>query len=207
MGLPDYQRENERRGQGFLVDVVLKMKQNMEDLQEDNNELDRMVEQLKLGQNSAAFQGKLLSDDENSRLQTILRETEQRFHEVEQENRQLKSELETKDGYQSAFQSNNKNYQEKLSVLEKSLREKDEKLRQLKNDLQRQTDENIHLREESNMIQGRCLNLQRDIELSSSAMNKLSDNSGSMGTQMGMLKNRVSGLEEELSRVREEKTD
>jgi hypothetical protein len=76
MGLPDYQRENERRGQGFLVDVVLKMKQNMEDLQEDNNELDRMVEQLKLGQNSAAFQGKLLSDDENSRLQTILRETE-----------------------------------------------------------------------------------------------------------------------------------
>ena len=28
-----------------------------------------------------------------------------------------------------------------------------------------------------------------------------------MGTQMGLLKNRVSGLEEELSRVREEKTD
>lgn len=38
-------------------------------------------------------------------------------------------------------------------------------------------------------------------------MNKLSDDSGSMGTQMGLLKNRVSGLEEELSRVREEKTD
>ena len=46
-----------------------------------------MVENLKLGQNSAAFKGKMLSDDENSRLQNILRETEQRFHEVEQENR------------------------------------------------------------------------------------------------------------------------
>ena len=79
----------------------------------------------------------MLSDDENSRLQNILRETEQRFHEVEQENRQLKSELETKEGYQSAFKSNNKNYQEKLGVLEKSISEKDEKLRQFKNDLQR----------------------------------------------------------------------
>jgi chromosome segregation ATPase len=80
-------------------------------------------------------------------------------------------------------------------------------LRQVKVDLQRQQDENGHLREENNMIQGRCLNLQRDIELSASAMNKLSDDSGSMGTQMGMLKSRVAGLEEELSRVREEKTD
>jgi len=44
MGLPDFQRENERRGKGFLVEIVLKMKQNMEDLQEDNNELDKMVE-------------------------------------------------------------------------------------------------------------------------------------------------------------------
>lgn len=32
MGLPDFQRESERRGKGFLPDVVLKMKQNMEDL-------------------------------------------------------------------------------------------------------------------------------------------------------------------------------
>ena len=68
MGLPDFQRESERRGNGFLPDFILKMKQNMEDLQQDNDELDRMVESLKLGQNSAAFQGKLLSDDENSRL-------------------------------------------------------------------------------------------------------------------------------------------
>ena len=94
MGLPDFQRESERRNKGFLPDMVLKMKQNMEDLQQDNNELDRMVEQLKLGQNNQAFQGKLLSDDENQRLQNILRETEQRFHEVELENRQLKSDLE-----------------------------------------------------------------------------------------------------------------
>ena len=68
VGLPDFQIESERRGQGFLVEMVLKMKHNMEDLQEDNNELDTMVENLKMGQNNAAFEGKLHSDDEGSRL-------------------------------------------------------------------------------------------------------------------------------------------
>jgi hypothetical protein len=38
-------------------------------------------------------------------------------------------------------------------------------------------------------------------------MGRLNDDSGTMGSQMGLLKNRVSGLEEELARVREEKTD
>lgn len=101
-----------------------------------------MVEQLKLGQNNAALEGNLLSEQEQSRLQKILRETEQRFLEVEKENRQLRVDLEKKEGYQSAFQSNNKNYNEKLSVLERNMKEKEDKMRQLKSDLQRCQDEN-----------------------------------------------------------------
>jgi hypothetical protein len=48
--------------------MVLKLKNNMEDLKEDNNELDRMVEELKVGQHNEAYQGKMIADDQNSRL-------------------------------------------------------------------------------------------------------------------------------------------
>ena len=62
---------------------MAKYKQNLEDLQEDNRELDRMVEQLRLGQANGAHVGKMLSDEEQDRLKVILRETEERFRDVE----------------------------------------------------------------------------------------------------------------------------
>ena len=74
------------------------MKHNMQDLQEDNRDLDQMVEQLRQGQENAAAAGKMLSDDEQGRLKAILAETEQRFREVELQNRRLQQELERKEG-------------------------------------------------------------------------------------------------------------
>ena len=42
------------------------------------------------------------------------------------------------------------------------------------------------LREETNLYKGRCTNLQRDIEMHSTAVNKLSTDQGSMGDQMNL---------------------
>ena len=45
MGLPDFQNEQSRRGgPAFLVEMVQKTLQNMQDLREDNGELERVIE-------------------------------------------------------------------------------------------------------------------------------------------------------------------
>ena len=59
--------------------------------------------------------------------------------------------------------------------------QKDEALKRFQFDLQSQKDENLRMREEINLYKGRCSNLQRDIELHSNAVNKLSTDHGSMG--------------------------
>ena len=59
--------------------------------------------------------------------------------------------------------------------------QKDEALKKFQYDLQIQKDENLRMREEINLYKGRCSNLQRDIELHSNAVNKLSTDHGSMG--------------------------
>ena len=59
--------------------------------------------------------------------------------------------------------------------------QKDEALKKYQYDLQSQKDENLRMREEINLYKGRCSNLQRDIELHSNAVNKLSTDHGSMG--------------------------
>lgn len=59
--------------------------------------------------------------------------------------------------------------------------QKDEALKKFQYDLQSQKDENLRMREEINLYKGRCSNLQRDIELHSNAVNKLSTDHGSMG--------------------------
>lgn len=45
----------------------------------------------------------MLSEEEQERLKVILRETEERFRDVEAQNRQLRSELDQRENYQSAF--------------------------------------------------------------------------------------------------------
>jgi hypothetical protein len=65
--------------------------------------------------------------------------------------------------------------------LESEKIQKDEALKRFQFDLQSQKDENLRMREEINLYKGRCSNLQRDIELHSNAVNKLSTDHGSMG--------------------------
>jgi hypothetical protein len=65
--------------------------------------------------------------------------------------------------------------------LESEKIQKDEALKKFQFDLQSQKDENLRMREEINLYKGRCSNLQRDIELHSNAVNKLSTDHGSMG--------------------------
>ena len=104
LGLPDFQNErNFRGGPTFLADMVQKMTHNMQDLQEDNRELERVIEQLRQDGQNQAYAGKMISEGEQGRLQGLVRETEKRFREVEEENRRLRSELEKQDGYRSAF--------------------------------------------------------------------------------------------------------
>ena len=62
------------------------------------------------------------------------------------------------------------------------------------------------LREETNLYKGRCTNLQRDIELHTSAVNKLSTDQGNMGDQISLYKNRIQQMEDEQQRTIHEKS-
>ena len=78
-----------------------------------------------------------------------------------------------------------------MEILEKQTKDKDDKLRRHQQDIERKDNELFQMKEEINLYKGRCANLQRDIDLSSSAVNKLANDSGSMGEQLGLYKNRV----------------
>lgn len=114
-------------------------------------------------------------------MKMILRETEERFHEVEAQNRQLRHELDQRDNHQSAFQGHNKAFTEKMDLMQKEVRDKDELVRKLKMDLVTQEDENRVLRDENSLYRGRCANLQRDMEMQGGAMTKLSSDQGTLG--------------------------
>ena len=61
--------------------------------------------------------------------------------------------------------------------------------------------------EELNLYKGRCANLQRDIQLSSTAVDRLNNDQGSMGAQLTHYKERVATVEAQLVQMQEEKTD
>ena len=77
-----------------LGDYISKMKLNIEDLREDNQELSHMLDQMKQGQYNQASAGKMISQSEESQLKDIVAETERRFQDLEQENRRLRNEIE-----------------------------------------------------------------------------------------------------------------
>jgi hypothetical protein len=70
----------------------------------------------------------MISQSEESQLKDIVAETEQRFQDLEQENRRLRNEIEKQSQYQSAFQSNSQACYEKVEILERQNRENIEKL-------------------------------------------------------------------------------
>ena len=76
-------------------------------------------------------------------------------------------------------------------MMQKDVREKDEHIKKLKFDIVTQEDENKSLRDENSLYRGRIANLQRDIEMQGGAMNKISADSGTLGDQVALFKNRV----------------
>lgn len=62
-----------------LGEQVAKLKMNMEDLREDNQELSRMLDQMREGQYNQASAGKMMAGAEEAQLKQIIAETEERF--------------------------------------------------------------------------------------------------------------------------------
>ena len=109
--------------------------------------------------------------------------------------------------YQSAYMSNQKAFNEKLEELMDQIRQKDEELRQkiqANNDLEI---ENSRLKEECNNYKGRMINLQRDVQVNQSYMQKMSTDTNSANEQFTYMKDRVRNLESELEHVHREKYD
>lgn len=83
---------------------------------------------------------------------------------------------------------------------EAELRAKEEENRQMAEACER-------LKEETNTYKGRCSNLQRDVQVSQSYLQKVSDDSNSQSEQFNYMKDRVRNLEGDLERALREKTD
>lgn len=190
-----------------LVSQVDRLQHANRDLREDNRELDRMLQDLRLNQNNQADVGRTMSQDQDAQLRRIIHETEQRFNQVEAENRKLRDELDKRDAVQGSVQSHNKLYLERVQDLEQEANSLKTQIANLKQQLREQEAEQSRLREEANMYKGRCANLQRDMEFSSTAMDKLNTNKDSLDVQLNHYKQRVAQLEEENVRLTEEKTD
>jgi chromosome segregation ATPase len=190
-----------------LVTQVDRLQHANHDLREDNQELDRMVQDLRLNQNNQADAGRMISQDQDVQLKRIIHETEQRFNQVEAENRRLRDELDKKDAYQGSVQSHNKLYLERVQDLEQEANSHKTQVANLKQQLREQESEQSRLCEEVNMYKGRCANLQRDMEFSSTTMDKLNTNKDGLDVQLNHYKHRVAQLEEENVKLTEEKTD
>jgi len=67
--------------------------------------------------------------------------------------------------------------------------------------------ENKRLMEELNLYKGRLQNMQRDIQMSSQAMDKLNNDQGSMGEEICHYRGRIQELEGDLQQVHQQKTD
>ena len=65
--------------------------------------------------------------------------------------------------------------------MDKQHQEKDAEIIRLRQQVQELEISKESFREETNLYKGRCTNLQRDIELHTSAVNKMSTDQGSMG--------------------------
>ena len=78
--------------------------------------------------------GKVMSDGEVNRLKSLLREAEDRITQLTKENKRMKAEIDKKEQYQSAFQSNSKAYTEKVELMEREARMNREEIDRLKSD-------------------------------------------------------------------------
>ena len=63
------------------------------------------------------------------------------------------------------------------------------------------------LKEETNAYKGRCVNLQRDVQVSQSYLQRVAEDTSSQGEQVGYMRERVRNLEGDLEKALREKTD
>ncbi len=64
-----------------------------------------------------------------------------------------------------------------------------------------------NMKEECNILKGKCVNMARDMEFSQNYMNKVSEDSSSHAEQYNHLRNRVSQLEQDLDQAIKDKND
>lgn len=69
---------------------VEKFRSQLRDLQEDNSEMERVIQNLRNSQETMGFTGKLQNDQEQQHLRRNLQDAEDRLHALERENRQMK---------------------------------------------------------------------------------------------------------------------
>jgi len=70
---------------------------------------------------------------------------------------------------------------DKVSNMDREANELHTQMRSLKTENQRKEEEIIRMGEELNLYKGRCANLQRDIQMSTSAVDRLNNDQGSLG--------------------------
>lgn len=103
--------------------------------------------------------------------------------------------------------SNQKAFNERMEELVEELRSKESELAAKVSENQRLIVDCERLKEETNMYKGRCTNLQRDVQVSQSYLQKVSSDNTSQNDQFNYMKERVKNLEGDLERAIREKTD
>lgn len=103
--------------------------------------------------------------------------------------------------------SNQKAFNERMEELVEELRSKESELAAKVSENQRLVVDCERLKEETNMYKGRCANLQRDVQVSQSYLQKVSSDNTSQNDQFNYMKERVKNLEGDLERAIREKTD
>ena len=93
--------------------------------------MERVIQNMRNQQDTMGFTGKLQNDQEQNKLRRDLQDAEDRLHALERENRQMKQDLERKEAYQSAVNSDTRAFSEKLELLQRENADKEDKLRQV----------------------------------------------------------------------------
>ena len=83
--------------------------------------------------------------------------------------------------------------------MERKDQEQHEAISSLQRELRKYQDETHDLTEQLNLYKGRCANLQRDVQLGSSTMERLNSDQGSMAGQIAHYKSRIQELEDKLA--------
>lgn len=86
-----------------IINNVQNLKGKLDDANQDKHEMGKQIERLQSDQYNQASLGNLMSGQEANNMKATIRDLEDQLFKNQDENRKLKSQLEQKEGYQSAF--------------------------------------------------------------------------------------------------------